>query len=450
MAVVSTAHRTGLFVIVLVVFVMSLDVTMLDVLLTDIGRDIGADRTQLAWIADSYNISLAGLILLGAGLGGRLGHRRVYLTGLLIFGAGSIWGSFVADPASLIAARTLMGIGAAALAAPSVALLGQMFTDQERPKALATWAAASGIGLALGPILGGIIMDLSDWRWIFLAMVPMVLAAFLLGRASLPPGGFASQSRLDIPGAALSAIAVIPLVAALLQAPDFGWSNPYILAGLGLGIALVIAFVLHELRTRAPMIDIRVLRIPMVSAAALALASAFVGFLGLQFLVALQLRTQFGLGPVEAGLALAPWAILYWVGARAGSGLAPNLGAPRVIAIGIAMLGLAFLFLAALASLGPIVIAVGMSIAGLGGGFITPVSVNVMMSAPPPALLATSSGLSMIARFGGGAVGMAVLASAATTSGGSVSGYLAGALLLLFLGLGATALMHRARRSRIS
>ncbi|MFM8353221.1 MAG: MFS transporter [Actinomycetales bacterium] len=442
-----TSHRAGLFVIVFVVFVMSLDVTMLNVVLTDIGLDIGADQTQLAWIADCYNISLAGLILLGAGLGGRLGQRAVYLAGLLIFAAGSVWASFVTEPTSLIAARTVMGIGAAGLAAPSVALVGEMFPDAERTKALATWAAASGLGLALGPILGGLIMDLSDWRWTFLAMVPMILAAYVLGRSFLPAGTSGVSPRLDINGAALSALALIPLVTALLQAPDFGWANPVILVGLGSGMAGVLAFCLHELRARAPMIDLRVLRIPMVSAAALALAGAFIGFLGLQFLASLQLRAQFGLGPVQAGLALAPWAILYWIGARTAATLVPRFGAPAIIAFGLVLVGLAFVFLATFSGLGPAIVSTGMSIAGLGGGLIIPVSVNVMMSSTPEALLPTTSGLSMIARFGGGAVGLAVLASAAAAAGSTEPGYLVGIMILLALGVGTGWFLGRARRT---
>ena len=136
-------QRIGLLVIVTGVFMLSLDVTMLDIVLPDFATAIGANQTQISWIADCYNVALAGLILVGAGLGGRFGQRRVYLIGLVIFGVGGLAAALVSDPVALIAARTVMGIGAAGLAAPAVALTGLMFTGEQRTRALAAWAAAS-------------------------------------------------------------------------------------------------------------------------------------------------------------------------------------------------------------------------------------------------------------------------------------------------------------------
>lgn len=436
--------RVGLLVIVTVVFILSLDVTMLDIVLPDIGRGIGADEVQLSWLADCYNVAMAGLMLLGAGLGGRFGQRRVYLIGLGIFGVGCVLASIATTPAALIAARTVMGVGAAGLSAPSVALTGEMFPGEQRVRALATWAAASGIGLSLGPILGGAIMSVASWRGIFVVLVPLVAITFVIGRAALPTARPATPPALDLPGAALSALALVPLVAALLQIPDVGWSNPLILAGLGVGIALLVAFVRHEARARAPMIDVTVLRIPVVGAAAVALAASYVGFLGLQFLSSIQLRTAFGLTPVQAGLALAPGAILYWVGAQAGAYLADRIGATKVVLSGLAILWLSFVLLTAFSTRGAVWVSVLMTVEGIGCGLITPVAVSLMLSATPEALLATSSGLSMVARFGGGAVGMAILATAAATGGAISWGYLAGAVLVGALALVAGRLLRRA------
>ncbi|MFM9034136.1 MAG: MFS transporter [Mycobacterium sp.] len=435
--------RVGLLVIVTVVFILSLDVTMLDIVLTDIGRDIRADEVQLSWLADCYNVAMAGLMLVGAGLGGRFGQRRVYLTGLAVFGVGCVLASVAPDPATLIAARTVMGVGAAGLSAPSVALTGEMFPGEQRVRALATWAAASGIGLSVGPILGGAIMSVSNWRWIFIVLVPLVLAAFVAGRVSLPAARSNNPPALDLPGAVLSALALIPLVAALLQVPDVGWSNPVILAGLAVGIGVLAAFARHETRTRAPMIDLTVLRIPVVGASAIALAASYVGFLGLQFLSSVQLRTAFGLTPVQAGLALAPWAVLYWVGAQSGAYLASRIGPTKVVLSGLAVLWLAFVLLTGLSTLGAVWVSAILTMAGVGCGLITPVAVSLMLSATPESLLATSSGLSMVARFGGGAVGMAILASAAATGGAAGWGYLAGGALVLGLGVFAVVLFRR-------
>lgn len=436
-------QRIGLLVIVTGVFMLSLDVTMLDIVMPDFATAIGADQTQISWIADCYNVALAGLILVGAGLGGRFGQRRVYLIGLVIFGVGGLAAALVSDPVALIAARTVMGIGAAGLAAPAVALTGLMFTGEQRTRALAAWAAASGLGLGVGPIIGGLIISVANWRWIFLLLVPFVAVMYVVGRASLPAGTSDDRPPLDMPGAVLSALALIPLVAALLQVPELGWSNPWVLAGITAGLILLAAFAIRETRARAPMIDVRVLRIPAVSATALALAASYVGFLGLQFLGAIQLRGEFDLDPVLAGLVLTPWAILYWIGARVGASLSVRLGAGPVILSGLAILTVSCGVLALMSTLSPLWVGAGMSLAGIGCGFITPVGVSLMLSSTPDALLPTSSGLSMVVRYGGGAVGLAVCASAVAVGVSAPWGYLAAGALVLVLGIGTAGFLRR-------
>ena len=440
-------QRIGLLVIVTGVFMLSLDVTMLDIVLPDIATAIGADETQISWIADCYNVALAGLILLGAGLGGRFGQRRVYLIGLVIFGVAGLAAALVSDPVALIAARTVMGIGAAGLAAPAVALTGLMFTGEQRTRALAAWAAASGLGLGVGPIIGGLIISVANWRWIFLILVPFVAVMYVVGRASLPAGTTADRPPLDMAGAALSALALIPLVAALLQVPELGWTNPWVLTGIVAGLILLAAFAVWETRARAPMIDVRVLRIPAVSATALALAASYVGFLGLQFLGAIQLRGDFDLDPVLAGLVLTPWAILYWIGARVGASLSVRLGAGTVILSGLAILTVSCGVLALVSTASPLWVGAGMSLAGIGCGFITPVAVSLMLSSTPDSLLPTSSGLSMVVRYGGGAVGLAVCASAVAVGVSAPWGYLAAGALVLVLGMGTAAFLRRGTAS---
>ena len=436
-------QRIGLLVIVTGVFMLSLDVTMLDIVLPDLATAIGADQTQISWIADCYNVALAGLILLGAGLGGRFGQRRVYLIGLVIFGVAGLIAALVSDPVALIAARTVMGIGAAGLAAPAVALTGLMFTGEQRTRALAAWAAASGLGLGVGPIIGGLVISVASWRWIFLILVPFVAVMYVVGRASLPAGTSDDRPPLDMAGAVLSALALIPLVAALLQVPELGWTNPWVLTGIAAGLILLAAFAVWETRARAPMIDVRVLRIPAVSATALALAASYVGFLGLQFLGAIQLRGDFDLDPVLAGLVLTPWAILYWIGARVGASLSVRLGAGTVILSGLAILTVSCGGLALVSTASPLWVGAGMSLAGIGCGFITPVAVSLMLSSTPDSLLPTSSGLSMVVRYGGGAVGLAVCASAVAVGMSAPWGYVAAGALVLVLGMGTAGFLRR-------
>ena len=440
-------QRIGLLVIVTGVFMLSLDVTMLDIVLPDFATAIGADQTQISWIADCYNVALAGLILVGAGLGGRFGQRRVYLIGLVIFGVAGLAAALVSDPVALIAARTVMGIGAAGLAAPAVALTGLMFTGEQRTRALAAWAAASGLGLGVGPIIGGLIISVASWRWIFLILVPFVAVMYVVGRAALPAGTSDDRPPLDMAGAVLSALALIPLVAALLQVPELGWSNPWVIAGIAAGLILLAAFAVRETRARAPMIDVRVLRIPAVSATALALAASYVGFLGLQFLGAIQLRGDFDLDPVLAGLVLTPWAVLYWIGARVGASLSVRLGSGTVILSGLVILTASCGVLALVSTTSPLWVGAGMSLAGIGCGFITPVAVSLMLSSTPDSLLSTSSGLSMVVRYGGGAVGLAVCASAVAVGMSAPWGYLAAGALVLVLGLGTADFLRRGAAS---
>ena len=445
---VHQGRRVGLLVVVTGVFMLSLDVTMLDIVLPDFATAIGANPTEISWIADCYNVALAGLILVGAGLGGRFGQRRVYLLGLVIFGVAGLAAAIVSDPVALIGARTVMGIGAACLAAPAVALTGLMFTGEQRTRALAAWAAASGLGLGVGPIVGGFIISVANWRWIFLILLPFVIAMYVVGRASLPAGTSEDHPPLDTVGAVLSALALIPLVAALLQVPELGWFNPWVLTGIAAGLVLLAAFAVRETRAPAPMIDVRVLRIPAVSATALALAASYVGFLGLQYLGAIQLRGDFDLDPVMAGLALTPWAALYWVGARVGASLSVRVGAGTVILSGLAILVVSCGVLALLSTASPVWVAAGMSLAGIGCGFITPVGVSLMLSSTPDSLLPTSSGLSMVVRYGGGAVGLAICASAVAVGMSAPWGYLAAGVLVLILGIGTAGFLRRGANPR--
>lgn len=443
-------RRMALAVVAASAFFLSVDLTFVNVALPDIGRDLGASVSGLAWVVDTYNVALTGMLLLGAALAERLGRRRVFLGGLTLFTLASLLAGLSPDLAVLLAARVLMGIGAGLLLAPALAITAMVFPPGERARAVATWSSAGAIGLAVGPVFGGIIVGTLDWRWAFLLTVPFLAAATVVGFRVLPEGRADATTASDWTGAVLSVVALVPLVAALIEAPHRGWADPAIVACLLAGLLLLAAFVVRELRTRQPVLDVRMLRRAGVLGASVALFASYIAFMGILFLVSLEAQLVAGIGALAYGLLLAPRAIAYWLTTRVTTRL---IGAGRgtpAVAAGLALMFAAFAVLAvAPASVGWTLVALVLD--GVGAGLAVPVGVVVVLNDIPATAMSTASGLSVTSRFAGSTIGVAVLASVVVTAGGTLtnaikSGYIAGALMLLALGPVAVAALLRRRR----
>ena len=216
-------------------FISAIDMTIVNVALPDMSHDLDAGIGELQWVLDAFLVSLAGLLLLGSGLADRFGRRRVFVMGLVGFAVTSVLAAASQSVDEVIASRALMGAAAACVLPPSLSLLAVLFPPELRAKALGIWAAVAGVALALGPVVGGVLVDVASWRWVFLVNVPFVLVAAPLGLRWLPESRRPGAPPLDLPGAALSCVGLTGIVFALIEGVDAGWTSPAVLVGSGGG-----------------------------------------------------------------------------------------------------------------------------------------------------------------------------------------------------------------------
>src|SRR5919108_184778 len=210
----------GLGVICVAIFISAMDMTIVNVALPDMSNDLDAGIGELQWVLDAFLVSLAGLLLVGSGLADRFGRRRVFLSGFVGFAAASVLTAASQTVGEVIAGRVLMGVAAACVLPPALSLLAVLFPPELRPKALGIWAGVAGVGLALGPVLGGVLVEVAGWRWVFLVNVPFVLVAAPLGLRWLPESRRPGTPPLDLPGVALSIVALTGIVFALIEAVE--------------------------------------------------------------------------------------------------------------------------------------------------------------------------------------------------------------------------------------
>jgi EmrB/QacA subfamily drug resistance transporter len=312
-----------------------LDATVVNVALPTIGRSLGASLGGLQWVVSGYTLSLAGLILLGGSLGDRLGRRRVFMTGVIWFALASAICGLSVSTGMLIAARILQGVGGALLTPGSLAIIQASFAPEDRPRAVGAWSGLGGVAGAIGPLLGGWLVQAGGWRYVFFLNLPLAAAVLAVTARHVPETRDPSASgRFDIAGSALAALALGGITYALIQAPEPGASPLLVIFAAILGVAAAVAFVLVERhRTRhparvPPMLPLDVFASRQFSAVNIVTFLVYAGNGGLFFLLVLQLQVAAGYSPVAAGTALLPVTVLMLVfSARSGS-LAQRIG-PR-------------------------------------------------------------------------------------------------------------------------
>ena len=412
-----SSKGAALVVIAVAGFFVATDITITNVALPSIGTELGASTSALQWVMDAYNIALAGLLLLGGALGERFGRKLVFLSGLSAFGIGSLLAGLAPNIGTLIGARVVMGIGAAMLLTPALSLISGLFAPAERAKAIGAWATAGAAGLAAGPILGGTLVQFLDWHWIFLVNVPFMAVVVLIGIRTIPDARGNAQERLDIPGAVLSVIGFTMLLGAIIEAPRYGWTNPVVLAVGAIGLLILALFALWEMHTPSPMFHFDVLRFPAVAGAALALFVTYVSFTGTLFLVPQHLDAIERLDALSVGLALIPFALVFWLTSRLSPKLAKRWGTARALDVGLLFMLAGFLILAITStqrSVGLVILATCVS--GVGWGFSVPLGSVVILNALPEKLTGTASGTSMLSRFLGASFGVAILGTVLSTT----------------------------------
>jgi EmrB/QacA subfamily drug resistance transporter len=406
-----------LAVLCLSLLVVVIDNTIVNVALPTMVRDLHASTSALQWFTDAYTLAMAGLLLSLGSLGDRLGRHRTLAGGLAVFGLGSALAAFSTSTGQLITCRVVMGIGAAAIMPSTLSILTSVFTDAgERAKAIAMWSAVSGLGIAIGPTLGGFLLEHFAWGSIFVINLPIVAVALVAGRNVVPPSRAAHRSALDPAGALLSAAGLVAVVYAVIEAPANGWLSARTFGIGGAGLAILAIFVLVELRSSHPMVDLRIFANARFSAASLAVTMIFLALFGWLFLFTQQLQFVLGYDALQAGVRALPFAFTIGAVSQPAARLAARFGTKAVVtaglcvmATGLAMMatsttgtGFAFLLVAS------VVVAAGMGLA------MAPATESIMGSLPP-SLAGVGSAVNDTVRELGGAIGVAVMGSVAAS-----------------------------------
>jgi EmrB/QacA subfamily drug resistance transporter len=399
-------------VLILSLFTATLDNTILNVALPTLARELSATTSQLQWMVDSYVLVFAGLLLVAGALSDRFGRRLALLSGLAIFGVGSVLSAFVTTADQLIWARAFMGIGAALTMPATLSIIANVFPDEERPKAIAVWSAVSGIGIVVGPILGGWLVEHFAWSSIFLVNVPVVLAGMAATLAIVPESRAERAPALDPVGAILSVGGLVALVYGIIEVPSRGWGDPLIVGSLVAAAVLLGAFLAWERRLAEPMLDVRLFRNPRFTAASLSVTLVFFSLMGVLFFLTQYLQGVLGLSALETGVRFIPLAIGIIASAPVSAVLTKRLGAKVATAAGLLVTAGSLLLLATVdVTSGDLLIAAVLAIGGFGIGVAMTPATDAIMGALPKSQAGVGSAVNDTTREIGGALGVAILGS---------------------------------------
>ena len=399
-------------VLILSLFTATLDNTILNVALPTLANDLSATTSQLQWMVDSYILVFAGLLLVAGALSDRYGRRLALLGGLLIFGIGSVVSAFVVTADQLILARAFMGLGAALTMPSTLSIIANVFEDGERPKAIAAWSAVSGLGIVVGPILGGWLLEHFAWNAIFLVNVPVVILGIVAILLVVPESKATRAPALDPIGAVLSVGGLVALVYGIIEVPMRGWNDSLILGSLAAAAGLIAGFLAWERHVAEPMLDIRLFRNPRFSAASLSVTLVMFSLMGVLFFLTQYLQGVLGLTALETGIRFVPLAIGVIASAPIGAKLTGRFGAKIATAFGLLVtaLSLALLATVQMAS-GDLLIGSVLAIAGFGLGVAMTPATDAIMGALPKEQAGVGSAVNDTTREIGGAIGVAVLGS---------------------------------------
>jgi EmrB/QacA subfamily drug resistance transporter len=397
--------------------IINLDTTIVNVALPALVRQLGATTTGLQWVVDAYNLAFAALVLAAGSLGDRLGRKGMLLAGLGVFGAASLAGSFAATVGQLIAARAVMGLGAAMMFPATLSLLANVFTGRrERATAIGVWGASAGVGIALGPIAGGWLLERFWWGAVFLFFVPVAAVVAALAAWRVPASRDPRTPRIDWRGLVLSAAGMGLLVYGIIQAPGWGWASAATIGTLAAGVAALGLLVAAELATAHPMIDMSLFRNPRFTAASGAVAIAFFALLGFIFLMTQYFQVVRGYSPLVTGVRLLPVAASVGVASVVGTRLAVRAGNKVIVGGGMLAYCAAFLWIStASAATSYALIAAQMVVLGTGMGLTQAPATESIMGAVAKEKGGIASAVNGATRLFGGTLGVAVIGSVAAS-----------------------------------
>jgi EmrB/QacA subfamily drug resistance transporter len=459
---------TALILLCVAQFVVVLDASIVNVALPSIGKGLRFSEANLPWVVNAYVIAFGGFLLLGGRAADLIGRRRVFMAGLLVVAVASLAAGFAANQGQLIAARAAQGLGAAIISPAALSIVTTLFRDgAERNKALGAWGAVAGSAGAAGVLLGGILTDGLGWEWVLWVNVPVSLVALALTPGLIPESRSESATRhFDAAGAVSVTAGLSVLAYALLDASSAGWGSTKIVSLLALAVVLIVAFVAVELRSRAPLVPFRIFRLRTLTGANVVGILLGASLFSMFFFISLYMQQVLGYSPIHAGLSYLPLALTIIVAAGLGGQLVTRFGFKPILAAGMGFVALGLLWFSRVSVgggfltdiLGPSLLAA----IGLGFGFVT--STIAAVSGVKEREQGLASGLINTSQQIGGALGLAVLSTIATSrthhvmasgteslrhalTDGFQSAFLAGSVIAA-LGFAATLILIRTRDSR--
>jgi EmrB/QacA subfamily drug resistance transporter len=424
-------------------FMSTLDNLVMTSALPVIQHALSASVEQLQWMMNSYTLAFATLMLPAATLGDRWGRRRVFLIGIAVFTLASIGSALSTTTGALITTRALQGVGAAAIMPLSLTLLAAAVPASRRAMAIGVWGGVSGLGVALGPVVGGAVVDGFSWQAIFWLNVPVAIVAIPLILRALPES-HGRRQPLDVVGLALVGAGVLATVWGIVRGGDLGWGSAPVTLALLAGVTLIAAFIRHEGRTAHPLVPLRLFRSRSFSVANVASLAFTLGMFGAVFLLAQYLQIVDGYTPLQAGIRTLPWTAAPMIVAPIAGLLAPRVGVRVLLGSGLTLqaLGLAWLAMAAGAATPYTDLVPGFVMAGIGMGLTFAPSATAVLADMAPDDHATASSTNSTIREIGVAMGVAVLVAVFRFNGGTLTpaGYNSGLRAAILTGAAVVAL----------
>ncbi len=406
---------TILGVLVLSLFVVVLDNTVLNVAMRTIAdpvHGLGASQAQLEWAINSYTLVFAGLLFTAGIVGDRIGRRRMLIAGLVLFGLASLASAYAQTAGQLIGARALMGIGGAAVMPSTLSIISNVFDPRERGRAIGVWAGAVGLGVAVGPVVGGALLETFWWGSVFLINVPVIIAGLVAVVLVVPESRNPLPGRLDLLGVGLSIVGLVALVYGIIYGGEHGFGQVQAWAGIVVGLAVLAAFIRYERRSDHPSLEVRLFRDPRFSAAVASIGLVFFAAMGMMFFLAFYLQLIRGYTPLQAGLMMTPFAAAQLFFAPRSAAMVRRFGPKAVCAVGLGLITAGLVGFALVTAASPIWVLIVLTfIQGAGMANVMPPVTESIMSSLPREKAGVGSAISNTVRQVGGALGVAVLGS---------------------------------------
>jgi EmrB/QacA subfamily drug resistance transporter len=399
-----------LVLISIATFMLLLDITVVNVALPDIQRELDASLSSLQWVVDAYALTLAAFLLTAGSLGDRLGRRRVFTLGFALFTFASFLCGIAGDPTLLNLARGLQGVGGAGMFATSLALIGQEFHGKDRATAFGVWGATIGGAIAIGPLVGGVITEHLGWEWIFFVNIPIGLVAIVLTERKIANVVSPDPEPVDLPGVATFSAALFLLIFGLIRGNPEGWGSPLILGCLGGATALLAAFIAIEARSDHPMLDLDLFRKPAfngVSAVAFGLSA---GMFAMFLYLTIYMQGVLGFSPLEAGLRFLPLTVLSFIASPIAGSLSHRIPIRVLLGVGLGTVGVGLALMHGVSADSEwTALLAGFLIAGVGIGITNPGIGQAAIAVVPVEKSGMGSGINTTFRQVGIATGVAAL-----------------------------------------